>query len=52
MLYQVILTDGELDLLRESLQASVEHYEEYCQDEDAYQVKQLMQSIEIGTMKF
>ncbi len=52
MLYQVILTEGELELLMESLEAAAEHYDEYIQHEDAVKVRHLIQSVELWTEKF
>ena len=52
MLYQVILTEEELKLLHESLDAAIEYYEEYGENECSNKVKQLTQSIVFGTMKW
>lgn len=52
MLYQVILTEKELELLHKSLDAAIEHYDEYLEHKWSQEVQQLVQAIELATMEY
>lgn len=49
MLYQVILTGNDLELLHKSLDAAVEHYVEYLEHKRVREVRQLVHTIDLTT---